>query len=143
MKKSFLVLIGSLTFNFVNGSTLDQKKYDLEREIVNSLINHQAENVDIEACNLKNARVIDFLTHFIVLASSPEVEGRKKTFVLNCEDRAKSKRKYADKYNCYLKVGEAIRLPNEPEGWQRLLLFNFDFQKKQVKPKDFRCVDIP
>jgi hypothetical protein len=143
MKTSFLVLIGPLLINIAFGSTVDQKKYDLEREILNSLIKRHEDNVDTRSCNLKKARVADFLSHFILLASLPEVEGRKNKFVLNCEDRSSSKLKYADNYNCYLKAGEAIRLPNEPEGWERRLQFNFDFKAKQVRPKDFRCVDIP
>ncbi len=142
MRHYAILFFSHLLLTPAYGSIIDQKKYDLEREVLSSLLKQSDETVDTKPCNLKNARVSDFISHFIILASLPEVEGRKKALALHCEP-PESKLKYSDKYNCFLKAGEAIRLPNEPEGWERRLLFSFDYKLRKVVPKEFRCLDIP
>ncbi len=126
-----------------NASVLDQKKFHSEREILNALIKLSSASVATESCNLKKAKVSDFIQHFMLLALQPEAPGRKRHFELKCEDRSAMKEVPADSRNCYLTTGEAIRLPNEPEGWERRLQFNYDFRTKSAVPGSFRCVDVP
>lgn len=77
------------------------------------------------------------------LPLNQKIRGRTKKIEFHCEDRRKKKDNFTDPQNCKLSFGESIRLPNEPEGWSRILMFTYDYQKSAIDKNSFRCLDIP
>lgn len=124
----------------------DSKLLDREREILRELFANLSAPVDTKACDLKpkagaRVKVSDLILGYVVWSTQKDRDGVTKKPRLGCQ--ASSNGLSGAMETCNLTAGESIKIPGEPEGWSRSLIFEYDTAKKKIPPKSFRCLDVP
>ncbi len=114
-----------------------------ERAMMQAVFSHILTPVDRRSCDLKvktgKLKVADMiLSHTLWSVQAPR-EGVEKKPGFACGEGADA----LGFRDCHLTSAESIRIPGEPEGWSRTLLFKYNKDKKLVLRKSFKCLDVP